>query len=287
MSATKPAALLGALLLLAGCKGDLSDQWKADPEHDRDAFLGVVVPNRLYHGDELHPHGLRMVRILRDSPADDAGLRAGDVLLRFGARPIVFAADLESALTGTPGVSLTAADELREEKLSAALQDLEEAVDGLFDGKKKKSKASAQGRLDPNSRIELTVLRGEEELLVEVDLRPWGDYRRLAQERLDAAAAAHEVEVAIPFLFDYSKKEIPADTWLAYRGRKLTGPVVTYEDVDVLPLLVASLFRWEEVPLAGASRYTFIHWPLRFTFDGDSEVHEELSELGEGMYDVR
>lgn len=251
-------ALLLVLLALAGCKSSMTHAWRIDEEDKDKPFLGIMV---MKDGTDGEAPGLGIQRVLRDSPADDAGVRAGDVLLRFGATAVSQSADLDGAL-GTA----------QDPAWGPKIQNYREQKELLEKYGKYFGSMGAGSPLMPTSRVELTILRGTEELIIPVDLRPWGEYRRMADARLDEAAGAHEVEVTLPFIFDYSRKEIPAETWLAYRGQKVTEPVVTYQDTDILPLLVCSLFRVEQVPVAGSTRITLVHWPLQFTLDGESET---------------
>jgi len=69
----------------------------------RRAFLGVAggprpLPPRVRArwGDRT---GVEVVEVVRDSPADRAGLRVGDVILELGGSPVASAADLQQMMT--------------------------------------------------------------------------------------------------------------------------------------------------------------------------------------------
>ncbi|MFF2315699.1 S1C family serine protease [Arthrobacter sp. NPDC058097] len=68
----------------------------------RRAYLGVVsTPIRLGASDVVRTgqrEGLRVVEVLSGSPAEQAGLRTGDVLLRAGSRPVSNAESLQKLL---------------------------------------------------------------------------------------------------------------------------------------------------------------------------------------------
>jgi S1-C subfamily serine protease len=68
----------------------------------RRAYLGVVsTPIRLGASEVVRTgqrEGLRVVEVLSGSPAERAGLRTGDVLLRAGSRPVSNAESLQKLL---------------------------------------------------------------------------------------------------------------------------------------------------------------------------------------------
>lgn len=71
---------VGLLLILAATSGVVAD----DPERPDRAYLGV----RISEETELPEGGARIDRIVPESPADTAGLRAGDVVVGFAGEPI-------------------------------------------------------------------------------------------------------------------------------------------------------------------------------------------------------
>lgn len=70
----------------------------------RRAYLGLVstpVPLPQALSKRLgQPQGLRVVEVVRDSPADQAGLKAGDLVLSAGRQPVAAAVSLQRLLFG-------------------------------------------------------------------------------------------------------------------------------------------------------------------------------------------
>lgn len=263
-----PAALLVGLLCLTGCKGGLEPDWSTATAveelrtgADR-PFLGVVV-DREDPGSEV---GLRIRRLLRQGAAERAGLRPGDVLVRLGSERIRSSVELGGRLE----------QEGADPKWQSALRDWRDYRD-----KKARSKELNTVELSflwaremshptaPTVELDLTVLRGDEELVLPARLGSGWDYERDTTPRLQELAKQHQGGIYLPFLLDTTTRAIPAEEWLLYRGRAVSEPVLVYDEVDVLPVLLASLFRWEAVPLQDSRRVTVGHWPLQLTWQGD------------------
>jgi membrane-associated protease RseP (regulator of RpoE activity) len=94
------AVVLVAVVGLAGCsslKSDLEDRKHTAAETEREdrLCLGVTVAR------ESAPLtiGLEIVRILKDGPAADAGIEAGDEIRSVAGEPVRTAADLERVLS--------------------------------------------------------------------------------------------------------------------------------------------------------------------------------------------
>jgi predicted metalloprotease with PDZ domain len=65
-------------------------------------YLGLITSDRQQGG-----RGVRVMHVDRGSPADDAGIREGDLIVGIGDRPIAFTADMRAALRGAvPGTKL-------------------------------------------------------------------------------------------------------------------------------------------------------------------------------------
>jgi predicted metalloprotease with PDZ domain len=70
----------------------------ADP-----GYVGLITSDRQQGG-----RGVRVMHVDRGSPADEAGIKEGDMIVGIGDRPIAFSADMREALRGAqPGAKLT------------------------------------------------------------------------------------------------------------------------------------------------------------------------------------
>ena len=73
-------------------------QRSADP-----GYLGMITSDRQQGG-----RGVRVMHVDRGSPADEAGIKEGDMIIGIGDRPIAFTADMREALRGVqPGSKVT------------------------------------------------------------------------------------------------------------------------------------------------------------------------------------
>jgi S1-C subfamily serine protease len=70
----------------------------------RRAYLGIVGGTRRLGGDLAQlvgrPTGLEVVQLIDGSPAAEAGVRAGDIIVAIDARPVAGVADLQRSLVG-------------------------------------------------------------------------------------------------------------------------------------------------------------------------------------------
>ena len=279
MDRYRRAALLPlgmALVCLSGCKGSLAPRWEEAPweqelrVHAERPFLGVVV-----RADQA---GLLVERVLKSGPAEAAGVRPGDVLVRVGATRVRTLAELETLL--------------EREGAEQAWQDRVASWRSGRKGEDKNRRLLAQIGMDPGPLstprldFELTVLRGrpggEDEVVIPAQLRCAEEYRLTTQELLTRSAATHQGGFWIPFVIDLTFQEIPPEEWLLYRGRRVTEPVEVYNEIDLIPALLVSLFRWESCPIDDQRRVTVGHWPAQVTFRGDGgEYVRSILEPGE------
>lgn len=91
----------------------IADEWKYPPAQN----LGLHLDRR---------RGDRVVDVGADSSAHRAGLRAGDVLLRVGGRPIASIADVRHALQYAPAAGALTVDYRRQQETRAAKLNLED-----------------------------------------------------------------------------------------------------------------------------------------------------------------
>ena len=104
---TRLVLTLGAVALLSGCNTVYEDKrgWDADyyaMESENRPFLGVLVPNHLNvngNGRSMTvDEGIRIERVLAESPAAKAGLSSGDRIVRYGVHRIRSVSDLTKAI---------------------------------------------------------------------------------------------------------------------------------------------------------------------------------------------
>ncbi|HVY62073.1 MAG TPA: PDZ domain-containing protein [Planctomycetota bacterium] len=111
MIRTLLAGLAAALVTAGGAGCSLTHSlWKDthliymnEDEKGQQPFLGIVVKKDA-PGAAAKPRGtgVRVERLYRSSPAENAGVRAGDAIVRFGAQAVNSAADIEGAMKAGP-----------------------------------------------------------------------------------------------------------------------------------------------------------------------------------------
>lgn len=269
-------ALLGACLLASsGCKASLSPRWEEGPWEDElvvhadRPFLGIAARQL---GDTSD--GVRIERVLKSSPAEAAGLRPGDVLVRVGATRVHGLSELSAVLD-------------REGNDAGWMQRVA-GWRGAKGGDTYTALLNYYNQSAPRLDFELTLLRHRpgaaeaEEVVVPIALCVTEDYRKRTQSLLQTAAKAHQGGFWIPFVIDTTFQAIPPDEWLQYRGRRVTEPVEVYNELDLIPALLVSLFRWESTPIDDQRRITIGHWPAQVTWRGDgSEYVRSILDEGE------
>lgn len=110
----------------------------------RGAWLGVEMEpldqdNTVKVGTRGKPGGVRVVRVVEDSPADQAGLRVGDIITRFRDRPAIRLTTLRNMIVLTPPGTTTPIEIVRDgtrRKLRVRLEDREEAELAMMGAKK-------------------------------------------------------------------------------------------------------------------------------------------------------
>ncbi len=132
-------------------------------------WLGVVIQevNRdLAESFGLkRPHGALVTRVLEDSPAQSAGLKPGDIIVRFGDTPIDFSSDLPHVVGRVP---VGAESKLR------IVRDGEEMTIGVTIGELAEPESAQLGFVEPESatpsRIGLQVEALSEALAQRLDI---------------------------------------------------------------------------------------------------------------------
>lgn len=249
----KRALLVVLLLFVSGCRSNL---WKdvsekahteAELERERQLCLGVTVPLE----ERETALGVVVQRVLRESPADQAGLAPGDEIRSIGGRIVRNARELEGALRSFRRTS----------------------GDNVGD-------ATA-------ASVDIVIASCGEERVLRCKLTTWGDHLRLARERCQTHAKTYESSINVPLLFEYSCMAIPEDLFRDYFGQQLAEPLLLYRDVDVVPLLgFFSLFRFERTSYREGWRLQLLSWPLVFTRISDDDRLKEKLALGEDRFEV-
>ncbi len=247
----KRIVAVALLVLVTGCKSNL---WKDITEKDsslknkkattKGLCFGVVVPKDVPETSI----GVLVERVLKESPADQAGIVPGDEIRSLGGRVVRNARDLENAIRA---VKTRNGDNVGVTGAQAAPVDVVVAFDG-------------------------------EERIVHCKLVPWSERSEFARERVQVHAKLHESTVSVPFIVDYAKLSVPPAMFRDYYGWMLAEPLVLYRDVDIVPLLgIFSLFRLETTAYRDAWRLQVFTWPLKFTSTDDEEEGEK-SRLAPG-----
>jgi hypothetical protein len=272
-------AILSLVVLASGCKASLEPDWdhpqwvREISQRGHGLFLGVVVDPR----EPGHPDGLRVQGVLAASPAADGGVQRGDVIVRLGAARIRSSDELAATLARESADPAWQAQRRSPEQRSEAKVNLEKIHDALsFPG------YDVPAIADPRLEFELTVLRGEQEVVLPVRLTSGEVHAEKVVAHIKATAR-RKTALFLPFVIDSATLSVAREDWKAWLGVELRDDPALYVDIDILPLFVASLFRWEATPLDGWRRVTVGHWPAVVNWMGDPDERlDELSVVARG-----
>jgi serine protease Do len=220
-----PSNMAKGILLQLKARGRVTRGW-----------LGVVIQQVTQPAAESlglrEPHGALVAEVTTDSPAERAGIQRGDVILRFGGKPVTEVRDLPRLVGGTPvGAEVDVAilrngkpsavrlrvGELREERLARArtrepgfgltVQELTpELAKGLgVPG----GQGIAVARVEPGSPAEVAGLR-QGDVIFEVDRKPVN-----TREAFEAAMRGRPAEKSLLLLV----RRGDATRYIAMKGK--------------------------------------------------------------------
>lgn len=275
-SAALAALAVVSLSFASGCAGhslldDVKERsyWK-QARRDQ-GYLGVVVSR----ASEPDGAGVRVVHVIKASPASKIGLREGDFIREVYGDPF-------ETPPSEVAPETSAGDGLAFREAEAPAVPPGRRIENGRDLE------SALGRAGPQSKVTLVVARGNEIMTIPVRLEStqpcWTEQTRLVV----ANAEDNKSTVSLPLLFSYERQRIDPEVYRDYMGVAVKEPVRRYLDVDVLPILFVSLFRYESVPSSDSWRLKILCWPLVWTSFGDHDAGTEgIAEPGqEGLTEL-